>query len=331
MKIKVKHQMASFRSILIVISISLVISSAAISFMCYKLSSFLLHKRNLDNIEVTLDPREYRHQEVTFRSKKYNTSLKGILFSANPQSKKTIIIVHGYNQNRMLGGRTNTIAKYFLSIGYNILTFDLWGEDSSGGNRITFGYHEKYYVMGAIDFLKELGKEGEKIALLGFSMGAVTAIETAEEDDRVDAVIADSPFRDLKLFLTRELVGSMSEDSSFKTYNMEDMPYWSVLSHVPFKDKIIDLTAKICDINIDEVSPMNAVKFLSKKPVFLIHGKDDRLIPYSNSQYIYKSFDNNPNKKIWLTEKAGHIESFDAYKQEYLDNIKVFLNKNISD
>lgn len=328
MKCRNKHGINFFRQVLTLLISCLVIVSIAVSFMYYKLSSSLLHKRNLMQIEVSLDPKKFPHEEIEFKSRKDDITLKGVFFPSRHKSNKTIIIVHGYNQNRMLGGRTNTIADYLIPGGYNVLAFDLRGEGRSDGSLITFGYYEKYDVMGAVDYMKQRGKEGEKIALLGFSMGAATAIEAAEKDNRIDAVIADSPFRDLKLFVTKDLV-CLSNDLNIIADNLEDIPYRSILRYLPFKDKIINITAKLCDIDIDEVSPMNAAKNLSEKPIFLIHGKNDRLIPYANSKEIYESIKNNHNAKLWITEGAGHIESLDKWQKEYLENIKAFLDRNM--
>lgn len=326
MKSSSKHPVSFLKSVLVYVLISLAIVSGTVSFICYKLGSSLLHKRNMERIEVLLDPKEFHYEEVEFKSQKDNTTLKGVFFFSNPPGNKTIIIVHGYNQNRMLGGSTNIIAEYFIPLGYNILAFDLRGGGRSGGNLITFGYYEKYDVMGAIDYLKQRGKEGEKIVLLGFSMGAVTAIETAGKDIRVDAVIADSPFRDLKLFFTKDLAG-LSNDLSAVSDNLGHIPYLQILRYMPFKYKIAYITTRLCGIEINKVSPMNTAKHLSQKPIFLIHGKNDRIIPYANSEEIFQSIKNNPYAELWLTEKAGHLESLDMYTDEYLKNIRTFLDK----
>lgn len=300
-----------------------------VPFMYYKVINSFVHGRSINQMDFSSDINELSYEKVTFKSKKDSVTLKGIFFSAKESSNKTLIVVHGLSQNKLLSGHTKELAEYLTPQGYNVLAFDLRCHGESDGNLITFGCYEKYDVMGAIDYLKQQGNEGEKIALLGFSMGAVIAIEAAGKDKRVDAVIADSPFRDLKLFILNDLSNSLSCDMSFLPDNIANQSYWSVLRRFPFKDKAIWLLSKIYQINMDDVCPMNTVKNIPQKPIFLIHSKNDRLIPYTNSELIFKSLESNSNAMLWLTEKPKHIESLDMYPDEYLKRVKAFLDSNI--
>lgn len=135
--------------------------------------------------------------------------------------------------------------------------------------------------------------------------------------------------RDLRLFVVNDLVNPANK-SDILSENIAGLPYWPVLCHLPFKDKAVSIMAKLYDINMKEVSPMNATKILSGKPVFFIHGKNDSLIPSSNSEAIFKSFTSNPYAKLWLAENVGHMESLDMYKTEYLEAIKAFLDNSMS-
>jgi fermentation-respiration switch protein FrsA (DUF1100 family) len=74
---------------------------------------------------------------------------------------------------------------------------------------------------------------------------------------------------------------------------------------------------------------MDAVRNMNDKPLFLIHSKNDRLIPYSNSEYLYKCLESNPKSILWLTENANHIESINMYTEEYLKRLKTFLDMNL--
>jgi fermentation-respiration switch protein FrsA (DUF1100 family) len=183
-------------------------------------------------------------------------------------------------------------------------------------------------VTGAIEYLKERGIEGQRIGLIGFSMGAITAIETAGKDDRVNAIIADSAVRDLKLFVSKDL-NNLSNDLDLLLDNLGGTSYCSILRYLPFKDKIIPITANLYGLKINEVSPMNTARRINKKPILLIHSRNDKFIPYTNSEDIFKSLEDNPNRVLWLTEKAGHIGSLKMYPVEYLKKINNFLDENM--
>lgn len=319
------------RLTLIILKLLLVlflISFIGMSFIYYKVSSLLIHRKNTKHVEVFLDSKKSSYEEVTFKSKKGNVTLKGAFFAAKPISNKTLIVVHGFGENRFMSGRTEILVKHLIPQGYNILAFDLRGHGKSEGDLISFGYYEKYDVLGAINYLKKRGKEGEEIALLGFSMGAVAAIEATGEDKRVNAVIADSAIRDLRLYILNDL-NSLSDDLNSILDNLGVAPYYSIFRYFPFKNNAILGVAKLYHLNVDEVSPMNTVKNISKKPIFLIHSKNDRFIPYTNSEAIFKSISDKSNVEFWTTAKAGHIGSLKMYPEAYLRKIKTFLDENM--
>ncbi len=320
-----KKQYGFIKCFSILVMIILLTSTSIVFFVFYKAANSLIHIKNEKPIHISLNPNEYLFEEVTFTSQKDDLILKGTFFSAKESSNKTLVVVHGFNENRLMSGRTETLVKYFVPRGYNVLAFDLRGQGLSEGNLISFGYFEKYDVCGAIDYLKQRDGVGEKIAIIGFSMGAVTAIEAAGMDVRVDALIADSPFNDLEKFITNDFNNLLSELSD-KTNQSGEFSYCSVLRYFPFNKAAAGLIAKRYDVNIDEISPIEAVKEISEKPIFLIHGKEDKIIPYANSEKIYDAIKKNVNAQFWFSEKAGHIQSINMYSHEYLEKLEIFLN-----
>jgi alpha-beta hydrolase superfamily lysophospholipase len=64
-----------------------------------------------------------------------------------------------------------------------------------------------------------------------------------------------------------------------------------------------------------------------KKPVLIIHGTQDFIIPHSESKIIYNSVPDGIEKKLVLIENAGHNDIF-LYKDEYTTPLKKFIQKN---
>lgn len=297
-------------------------------FMYSRISSSLLHRRSTEKVIVSLDPKDFPFERIAFKSRMDQLNLQGILFKSSVPCNKTLILVHGFDENRMMFGRTEKLVEFLVPQGYNIFAFDLRGQGESDGNLISFGYYEKYDLLGAVDYLKQYGVEGERVAVLGFSMGGATALLAAGQTEVFDAVIADSTFSDLRDFIKKDL-NCLPSNLNTLSSNLGDLSYWSILRHFPFKDKFIQYYAGKNRINISEVSPVNAVKNMAEKPVFLIHGKKDRLISHTNSEAIYNCIRSNPNSMLWITDKAGHVESLTIYTEQYLAKVKSFLDRSL--
>ncbi|MGI6668010.1 MAG: alpha/beta hydrolase [Acetivibrionales bacterium] len=162
----------------------------------------LLHpdKKPVDKFSSNIVP-EYR--DISFRKSDSSIVLKGWLFQAK-KSDRAVILAHSHGGNRLqFGLETVDLIKEFLSRGYNVFTFDMRNSGESGGKTSTFGYGEKEDIEAAINYLNSQGIK--RITLMGFSTGASASILAAAESASVDAVIADSPYADLKSYFLNNL------------------------------------------------------------------------------------------------------------------------------
>lgn len=252
-------------------------------------------------------------QKVYFNSKKDNLGLSGYLIKGE-SSKKTIIVCHGYGDSKfMVGGRTPSdvkidnikLAKLFLTQGYNTLLFDFRGHgDYAGKNGVTIGYNEQQDLLGAINFIKPKGI-GDKIGLIGFSMGAATSLSVLDKTKDVTFAIADSPFSDLKDYLN------------------SNMKVWTGLPDFPFVPMVILNFKLIYGVDYSTVSPLNSVR-KSNIPILLIHGKKDTTISYTESVAMGKSL-NNKKSKLVLFDDSTHVGSYSLYGDKYETVLKEFL------
>lgn len=264
-----------------------------------------------DSIKDT--PKEYglTYEDVSFKSKKDNIILKGWWIPAQSDkslsvSYKTVIFSHGYGDNRALYDiSVMNLAKRLNLEGYNVLAFDFRAEGESEGEFVSVGEFEKYDLLAAIDFVKN-DKDSKKINLIGWSMGATTSLLAAADSKDVQAVVADSPF------------------AALKDYLGENLPYWSGLPEKPFTNIILSFLPIIRGVKLENVDAIKAVRKLENKPLLLIHSKDDKAIPYSNTERIYEASDKMFTQK-WITEKADHIKSYLIEKENYEDRVVNFF------
>ena len=225
------------------------------------------------------------YKNVTFFDINKKVTLKGWLFEVKG-SEKTIILAHDYSKNRLqFEMQTLDMIKSFLDKNYNVLSFDFRNAGQSGGNITSIGYYEKDDLLGAVKLAKLQGSK--YIVIMGFSAGATSILAAAESKD-VDAIIADSPFSDLKSYLNTNL------------------STWSEFYSFPFNRTIIFSFDLLTGVNSSNISPINAISKISPRPILFIHSKNDMNTPVSNSiaMYdIYYKIAEHPNKMFEAVRK----------------------------
>ncbi|WP_215112813.1 alpha/beta fold hydrolase [Exiguobacterium sp. s63] len=223
----------------------------------------------------------------------------------HPTPRATIVFAHGYGKNREQDDLPlKDLIPEFHEQGYQFLTFDFRGSGISEGDRVTVGAKEQSDLQAAIQYAK--GRTDGPIVLYGISMGAATALSTAD-DVEVAAVIADSPFSDLRNYLETNL------------------PVWSDLPNVPFTPVIMTVTPWFTGLDADVVSPIHDIEAIDA-PILLIHSKGDDAIPVSESE---KLADAQANVELWMTDNDGHVGSYHAFESEYQQRIFDFLEKSL--
>lgn len=243
---------------------------------------------------------------VNFPSRDSEIKLEG-WFLPSENSNKTVIFAHGYHNNRLQEDvPAIDIAKKLNANGYNVLMFDFRSNGESEGSLTSLGQFEKEDLKGAVDYVKGLGKPGEHIGVIGFSMGAATALVTAAEDPRIEAVAADSPFADLHSYL------------------QENLSFWTHLPSFPFTPIILKTLPAILDLQPEKVSPIKVLPKI-KAPILLIHGTGDKHIPVSNSINLYNASPEGNN--LWVVEGAVHVGCYKKEPKKYIQHILTLFSK----
>lgn len=225
----------------------------------------------------------------------------GSASAADAVSPHTIIFAHGFRSNRLERGvPALELARSLVGAGYNVLMFDFRNHGESDGNVTTLGYHEVKDIYGAVRWLRETRPDqAQRIGVIGFSMGAVTSILAAAGEPAIDAVVADSPFSDLRSYL------------------QVNMPVWTGLPNVPFTWAIMAILPPLIDLQVDAVSPVAVMPTL-RQPVLLIHADGDTAIPVSESQRLAAA--GRPGQtELWVVPGDRHVgarsvdpEAYDA-------------------
>lgn len=215
------------------------------------------------------------------------------------------IMCHGYKGNAIRDFCGNwAVAK---KDGRNVLLIDQRCHGKSEGHTITFGILERRDVQGWINWANQ--RFGEiPLLLSGVSMGAATVLMVSgmELPGNVKAVVADCPY-DAPSNIIKKVLG---QDMG--------MPVSIVYPLIRFGGIVYG------KFNLNGDSPLEAVK-RTKLPILLIHGDDDRFVPYAMSENIHGAA---PEKITFHTVPgAGHALNYVKDPETYTRVLREFTDK----
>ncbi len=214
-------------------------------------------------------------REVTFQGE--GVILKGWQGHADGSPKATLIYLHGVSDNRASAGG---FLDHFRRRGFDVVAYDSRAHGESGGEAATFGCFEKKDLRHVLDTLRP-----GPVILVGSSLGAAVALQTAALDPRITAVVAAESFSDLRTVVT------------------ERAPFFFAAGAI---EKSIQLAEQKGNFQIDTISPAMAARQI-KVPVLLIHGAEDKDTPPEHSRRILDALAGP--KRMILVPGAGHNQS----------------------
>ena len=246
------------------------------------------------------------YEPVNFVSRQDGLVLQGWLLRS-PENRLTVICSHGYRQNREQADvPLLPLAKVLVEHGMNVLLFDYRNSGESAGQMTSVGQYEVRDLLGAVDYVHSRQDLNPKVALLGFSMGAATAILAGAEEPTVAAVVADAPFADLTRYL----------EANFSV--------WTGLPAVPFNRTILAVTPIVTGLQPEKVSPVQVVGKFAGRPLLLIHGEADEDIAPENSLELQQAY---PAAELLRVAGARHVKSYQQEPVRYEAALLKFLQK----
>jgi hypothetical protein len=223
--------------------------------------------------QVTRTPTPPGCVEQTFTG--HHVNLIGWQCASREQPRKgAVVYLHGIADNR---GSAAGLVDRFISRGLDVIAYDSRAHGVSEGEHCTYGYYEKLDLRLVLD---QVG--ADHVILIGHSLGAAVALQTAAIDPRIRAVVAAASYSDLRTIAT------------------ERAPFFFTQGSIAGAFKRAEQDA---NFRVDEVSPANAAANVSV-PVLIIHGEADRNTAPSHSQRIYAALPGP--KSLLLVPRAGH-------------------------
>ncbi len=189
---------------------------------------------------------------------------------------------------------------------YDVFMFDFRGHGSSGSARMSLGQFETRDVAGALAYLKTRGVN--EVGVLSFSLGANTAINCAPEHPEMRAILADSVWAEL------------SPVAEYQLSRMAGVPSF-------FLPGVTASARLLHGIDIAGNRPASALATLGSRPILLIHGTEDDLIPVANAYLLQKAAASNPNFELWIVPGSGHTTAYPDHPDEFQKRMLGFFDR----
>ncbi len=214
-----------------------------------------------------------------------------------------IVLCHGFQTGRR---EMLSLAMALRSRGFPVLLFDFRAHGESEGRWTSCGLLEILDLEGAVRYMLTRPEVmGSRVGVVGFSMGAAVSILTAAEVQEIGAVVADSSFASL-----REVVAN--------GYRV----IWGLPSF-PFASMSLWFAEKLVGVKAEAIRPLAAVASISPRPLLIIHGTADRLVPLRDAYRLYKAA--GEPKEIWAVSGADHVQAREIDLEGYTEKVTDFF------
>jgi dipeptidyl aminopeptidase/acylaminoacyl peptidase len=216
-----------------------------------------------------------------------------------------LVLCHGFPANREC---LLQFLPWLHRAGFHVLTFDFRALGESSGDLCTFGLHEKHDVEAAVTKLAaQPGVDPHRIGAMGLSMGGATVLLAAAETPAIRAVVTDSAFARL-------------DEMVMERFRPVPAFYRSALS-----SSVQYCAQRWAGYTAADVVPEAAIAKIAPRPIFLIHGEADRLVPPRHARMLREAAGEPAD--LWEVAGAGHVRCYDATGKEYERRVVAFFKE----
>lgn len=263
--------------------------------------STLESKKIEKNRDCYRDYDDYDKEDFTVKS--YDGYiLNGTFVKAVKESKKYVIISHGYTYTRFGSLKYLFI---FRKLGYNVIIYD---DRDFGENKKTYctmGLRESKDLIAVINYAYKTFGEDIYLGLHGESMGAALSVIALKYKPKVKFLVSDCGYGEL----FSVLVGQVKQ----------------ILHLPPFFVKIASLFNKILfRYRFEDVNPIDSLAGNSV-PILYMHGKDDKMSDVKQSENMYNA--TSSYSEFHVFSDARHAESYLKHPIEYEKITADFIRK----
>lgn len=239
-------------------------------------------------------------EEIRFRAADDGVPLSGWFIPGRPGAP-AVLICHGIGSNK---GNFLSYVPFLHRAGFSVFLFDFRAHGDSGGHTISYGYYEARDVRGAVAYLRGRS-DVQGIVAYGLSMGGSALLHAIPSLPDVRGVVVDSTFADLATITAGQL---SALSAPMKTVILAEVTFYVRLE---------------LGVPLSDISPRRHIATVSPRPLLLIHGIEDRLVPVSEARRNFAAA--RPPKQLWLVPGAVHLGAHWKVRHDYERRVVDFL------
>lgn len=186
--------------------------------------------------------------------------------------------------------------------GYGLLMTELRSCAHPEG-QATLGYREAADLTEAVTWIRTQPGVAH-VGVLGYSLGGVTAILGAAQDERNEAMVAEGGFYDL----AGDIINERGND-----------PLWQALTY----RAILFFFRRETGIAPHDVSPISVIGRISPQPLLLIYG--DREVAAGHAREQHEAA--GEPKALWIVPGCGHGGYLDVAPDEWEQQVVAFFDE----
>ena len=249
--------------------------------------------------------------------------LRGWKVSSPNPNGSWVLLFHGVADNRVgVIGQ----SEFLLRAGYSVVMMDARAHGASEGPVATYGWLERNDTRAVIDALfHDAGQRclsiqyhgygnpcppPQHIFVLGESMGAGIALQSAAADRRIEAVVAESSFANLR-------------EAAYDYAGLRKYPWLGKTLLSPFAWTLLYRGEKLSGFPLAEISPVKAVASRAF-PVLLICDEKDVALPCRHTEMIYAAA--RGPKQLWVVPGAYHTAALGFQPEEFRRRVLSFFH-----
>ena len=267
--------------------------------------------------------------------------LRGWIVTPPNPNGSWVLLFHGVADNRVgVIGQ----SEFLLRTGYSVIMMDSRGHGASEGSIATYGWLERNDTKAIVDELirSEVGRFADEqlrkgkwklvpfeglsphepvrppdplpgapkhIFALGESMGAGIALQSGAADARIEAVVAEASFANLR-------------EATYDYAGFRKYPLLGKTLLAPFSWTLLYGGEKLTGFPLAEISPMKAVASRAF-PVLLICDEKDEALPCRHTQMIHNAA--RGPKQLWVVPGAYHTAALGFHPEEFRQRVLSFF------